>query len=95
MRRELTLIAVWSAMVLLLGLPVGVYLMSFRGEGLLGNVGFYLGEFILLPGMLLRAPLGLTMAKAVLVCSPLLYLWFALWLGLARWIYLRRSKATR
>lgn len=95
MQRELKLVAMWSAMVLLLGMPLGVYLMSFRGEGLQGDVLFYVGAFVLLPGVLLYKPLGLGMPAFVLVCSPLFYLWFALWVGLARWRHLRQSRAER
>ncbi len=93
MRREWKLIAMWSAMALLLCMPLGVYLMSFRGEGLQGNILFYVGGFILLPGLLLYKPLGLPLPVFVLVIAPLMYLWFALWVGLARWVVLRRSKS--
>ncbi len=93
MRRELKIIAIWAAMVFVLGGPLGVYLMSFRGEGLQGNVLFYVGAFTLLPGVLLYKPLGLPLPLFVLVISPVLYLWFALWVALLRWWQLRQGKA--
>ncbi len=95
MRHEWKLIAIVSAMAFILGAPLGIYLMSFRSEGLLGDILFYVGAVILLPGVLLYKPLGLSMAAFVLVCSPLLYLWFALWVWVARRVYLRRAKAPR
>ncbi len=95
MRRELKIVAIWSAMAFLLGAPLGVYLMSFRGEGLQGNVLYYVGAFVELPGVILYRPLGLPLPVFVLVISPLLYLWFALWVGLLRWWQVRSASAAR
>ncbi len=91
MRSELKKVAMWSAMVFLLGMPLGVYLMSF--SGLVGDVLFYLGAFVLLPWALLYKPLGMSMGLFVVVCSPLLYLWFALWVALVRWKFMRKAGA--
>ncbi len=89
MRSELKKVAMWSAMVFLLGMPLGVYLMSF--SGLVGDALFYLGAFVLLPWALLYKPLGMSMGLFVVVCSPLLYLWFALWVALVRWKFMRKA----
>lgn len=92
MRSELKKVAIWSAMVFLLGMPLGVYLMSFSGEGLAGNTLFYVGAFVLLPWALLYKPLGMGMGLFVVACSPLLYLWFALWVALVRWKFMRTDR---
>ncbi len=91
MRSELKKVSIWSAMVFLPGMGLGVSLMSFSGEGLVGDVLFYLGAFVLLPWALLYKPLGMGMGLFVVVSSPLLYLWFALWVALVRWKFLRKA----
>lgn len=95
MRGELKIVAILSVMAFLFALPMGAYLMTFQGEGLLGNIGTYAGAFVLLPMVLLHKPLGLDMMQTVIYCAPLQFLWTALWVWLGRWWYLRRAKQAK
>jgi hypothetical protein len=92
MSRELKLVAMLSAMLFILLGPTGVYLMSFQGEGLAGDVMGYAGKFILLPATILHRVLGPTWVSVVLGLVAQ-FAWFMLWVAAGRRYYLRKQKA--
>ena len=94
MLKELKQSAIWGAMMLVFFAPCGVYLMSFRGEGLLGDVLGYGGEFIVLPMWLLYSKLGIPSWVYLAIGLLALYLWFVLWAALLRWGQRRKPGAS-
>jgi hypothetical protein len=91
MSRELKVVAILSAMSFILLGPTGVYLMSFQGEGLAGDVMGYVGKFILLPATILHRVLGPTWVSIALGLVAQ-FAWFTLWIAIARRYYLRKQK---
>jgi hypothetical protein len=89
---ELKLVTLLSVMVFILLGPTAVYLMSFQGEGLAGDIMSDIGRFILLPPTLFHRALG---SSGVSIALGLIgqFLWFMAWVGGARWLYLRKRKA--
>ena len=94
MRRDLKLVAILTTMVFILLGPAAVYLMSFQGEGLAGDVMGYVGKFILLPATLLHRALGPTLVSVVLGLVAQ-FAWFLLWVAAARWYHLRKQSAAK
>ncbi len=92
MGREFKLVALLSVMVLILLGPSAVYLMSFQGEGLAGDVMSEIGKFILLPPTLFHRLLGST-GLSIALGLVAQFFWFMLWVAAARWFYLRKKKA--
>ena len=94
MQRELKFVAIFSAMAFLFVMPLGMYLMSFQGEGVSGDVLGYAGVFVLAPYAVLHTWVGRG-ASIFLFGMLLEYPWIMLWLTAARWYYLRRSRAAQ
>lgn len=92
MGRELKLVALLSVMVLILLGPSAVYLMSFQGEGLAGDVMSVVGKFILLPPTLLHRVLG-SSGLSIVLGLVAQFFWFMLWVAAARLLHLRRKAA--
>lgn len=92
MQRELKIVALLSAMATLFAMPLGIYLMSFQGEGMSGEVLGYVGVFVLAPYAALHAWVGRG-AGIFLLGMLLEFPWLMLWVALARWYYLRKSRA--
>ena len=93
MLKELKQAAIWGAMMLVFFAPCGVYLMSFRGEGLLGEVLGYGGAFIVLPMWLLYRNFGIPSWVYLAIGLLALYLWFVFWAALLRWLQRRKLAA--
>lgn len=89
---EFKLVALLSVMVFILLGPTGLYLMTFQGEGLAGDLAAEVGRFILLPPTLFHRLLG-SNALSITLGIAGQFFWFAAWVGGARWLYLRRKKA--
>jgi len=92
MSRELKVVAIISAMLFILLGPTGVYLMSFQGEGLAGDVMGYVGMAILLPATILHRMLGSTWVTVTLGLAAQ-FAWFLLWVAAGRRYYLHKQKA--
>ncbi len=92
MGREFKLVALLSVMVFILLGPTAVYLMSFQGEGVAGDVMSAIGKFILLPPTVLHRVLGST-GLSIALGLIAQFAWFMLWVAAGRWLYLRRKKA--
>lgn len=92
MGREVKLAALLSVMVFILLGPSAVYLMSFQGEGLAGDILSLLGKFILLPMTVLHRALGSSWFSVVAGLAAQ-FVWFMAWVGAGRWLYLRKGKA--
>ncbi len=90
---ELKIAAIFGAMLFLLLGPCGVYLMSFHGVA--GEVLAYLGMFVLLPAGALYRHYGLSSWVFWVFGMLGQYLWFMLWVALARWYHLRKLKTVR
>jgi hypothetical protein len=89
--RDLKLVALLSAMACLFAMPLGLYLMSFQGQGLSGVVLGYVGVVVLAPYAVLHAWLG--RGVSVLLLGMLFeFPWIMLWAGLGRWWYLRSAQ---
>lgn len=91
--REFKLVALLSVMVFILLGPTAIYLMSFKGEGLAGDILSEIGRFILLPPNVLHRALG-SNGLSVLLGVVAQFIWFMLWVGAARWLYLRKKATT-
>ncbi len=92
MQRELKFVVLMSAMACLFAMPLGIYLMSFQGQGLSGVVLGYAGVVVLAPYAALHAWVGRG-ASMLLLGMLLEFPWVALWVTAARWYYLRTHKA--
>jgi hypothetical protein len=92
MLREVKKVALWAAILLIPVAPCGVYLLSFRGEGLLGDLLGYLGLFIVLPVGVLYREFGIPSWVYLPIGLFAQYLWQVLWVAAARWHYLRKLK---
>lgn len=88
---EFKLVALLSVMMFILLGPTAVYLMSFQGEGLAGDIMSEVGKFILLPPTLFHRLLGST-ALSIIVGMIAQFFWFMLWVAGARRLYLRGQK---
>jgi len=95
MLRELKIAALFGAMLFLLLGPCGVYLMSFRGEGVAGEVLGYLGLFVLLPAGTLFRNYGVSSLLVLAFGLLAQYLWFMLWVAVARRYHLRKLRAAK
>jgi hypothetical protein len=94
MQRELKLVVIFSAMAFLFVMPLGMYLMSFQGQGLSGEVLGYLGVFVLTPYAVLHTYAG--HGASILLLGMLLeYPWIMLWVACMRWYYLRKSRVAQ
>ncbi len=94
MQREWKMIALLSAMASVFAMPLGIYLMSFQGQGLSGEVLGYVGIVVLAPYAALHAWVG--RGASVLLLGMLFeFPWLMLWAGLLRWNYLRSRKAAK
>lgn len=88
---EFKLVALLSVMMFILLGPTAVYLMSFQGEGLAGDIMSEVGKFILLPPTLFHRLLG-SNALSIAVGLIAQFFWFMLWVAGARRFYLRGQK---
>jgi len=79
MHKEIKLAAMFGAMMLLFLSPFGVYMLSFRSEGLMGDVLGYLGMFMLLPYWLIKSYYGLPSWGYIVAAILGQYLWYMLW----------------
>ncbi len=88
MQRELKIVALLSAMATLFAMPLGMYLMSFQGQGMSGVVLGYIGVVVLAPYAALHAWVGRG-AGILLLGLALEFPWIMLWVVVGRWFYLR------
>jgi hypothetical protein len=79
MQKEIKQAALLGVMMLLFLSPCGVYMLSFRSEGLLGQLLGYLGIFMLLPYWLIKTYYGLPSWAHIAGVILGQYLWYMLW----------------